>query len=228
MREIVMDTETTGLSTEDGHRLIDIGCVELENMEMTGNHGQWYVDPQRSIPAEAVAIHGMDDAFFVGRPLFADIVDAFIDFIGDSRLIIHNAPFDLGFLNMELTAVGRPPLSRERVLDTLPLARKKYPQASLDALCQRFSISLDNRRKHGALTDSRLLAQVYPYLMGRKIQRGFDLVAQRSGDDTKYDYGSRCPPSHDANDAEKKAHRRMVETIPGSLWLRLSDGEKSG
>lgn len=227
MREIALDTETTGLSVDDGHRLIEIGCVEMEGSEITGNTAHWYVHPQRLVPASAVAIHGLDDAFLSSKPPFGDIAGAFLDFIGDSRLIIHNAPFDLSFLNMELTAAQKPPIDTERVCDTLPLARKKFPQASLDALCRRFSISLSDRDKHGALLDARLLAQVYPYLLGRKVQRGLDL-SPKATQTRRGDFSRRTPRVQECTKQEEEAHQRMLQDMDNPLWQAWKEGGGNG
>lgn len=220
MREIVIDTETTGLSVEEGHRLVEIGCVELENTRITGETAQWYVNPQRSVPEQAVAIHGLNDAFLSDQPLFSDIVDAFLEFLGDGRLVIHNAAFDLAFLNMELNAIGRPIIDSSQVVDTLKIARKKYPQASLDALCRRFSISLEEREKHGALTDAHLLGQVYPYLLGHKMQKGLDLAQQSAGTEPIRDYSQRSPRTYSCNPKEKQAHDQMLKAIENPIWKK--------
>ena len=168
MREIVLDTETTGLDPASGHRIVEIGCVELLNHVATGNTFHTYINPQRDMPAEAEAVHGLSIEFLSDKRLFADIVDGFIEFIGTSPVIAHNAMFDLGFINAELTAVDRPPLSTERAIDTVQIARRKFPggQANLDALCRRFNIDLSARVKHGALLDAELLAEVYLELVG--------------------------------------------------------------
>lgn len=176
MREIVLDTETTGMDPADGHRLVEIGCVELENHLPTGRVFQCYFNPQRDVPPDAARVHGLTTEFLKDKPLFTEKVADFLDFIGDATLVIHNAEFDMKFLNAELKAAGFPTLSMKRVLDTIPLARQKYPgqPASLDALCRRFKVSLEERKFHGALLDSQLLSEVYLELMGGR-QHGLGL-----------------------------------------------------
>jgi DNA polymerase III subunit epsilon len=156
MREIILDTETTGLDPAKGDRLVEIGAVELINHVATGNTYHAYINPERTVPAEARAVHGLSDEFLKGKPVFAKIVDEFLAFIGDAPLVIHNASFDTAFLNAELSYVGRERLDPSRVIDTLAIARKKFPMApaSLDALCKRFNIDASKRTKHGALLDS--------------------------------------------------------------------------
>jgi DNA polymerase III subunit epsilon len=168
MREIILDTETTGLDPQSGHRLVEVAGVELENLVATGRTFHSYIDPQRAVPDDAVRIHGLTTEFLAGKPLFRDICSDLLAFLGDARLVIHNAEFDMKFLNAELRAVGRDPLGMDRVLDTLALARRKHPGASnsLDALCARYRIDNSRRTKHGALLDSEILAEVYIELMG--------------------------------------------------------------
>jgi len=168
MREIVLDTETTGLDPDACDRLVEIGAVELVNHMPTGRSFHAHVNPQRAVPQEAVAVHGLTTSFLADKPVFAAIVDAFLAFIGDARLVIHNAGFDLKFLNAELGWAERPMLAPARVLDTLELARRRLPgaQMSLDALCRRFGVDNSGRAKHGALLDSELLAEVYLELIG--------------------------------------------------------------
>ena len=170
MREIVLDTETTGLSPAEGHRVVEIGAVELINHLPTGDTFHRYLNPDRDMPKEAEAVHGLSAIFLSGQPRFKDVARDFLAFIGESGLIIHNASFDMAFLNWELTAIGRPPLAPERVTDTLMLARKKHPMGpnSLDALCKRYGVDASRRDKHGALLDSELLASVYLELIGGK------------------------------------------------------------
>lgn len=180
MREIVLDTETTGLEPAQGHRIIEIGCIELKNRTPTGARYHTYLNPERDVPEESRRITNLSTEFLVDKPLFADAVDAFLAFIGDDPLVIHNAEFDLKFLNAELTRVAKPKLDPDRAIDTMLIARRKFPgsPASLDALCKRFDISLDDRRAkgHGALLDVELLAQVYLELSGGR-QPGLELVA---------------------------------------------------
>ncbi|MEO5327893.1 MAG: DNA polymerase III subunit epsilon [Magnetococcus sp. THC-1_WYH] len=166
-RLIVLDTETTGLEPGEGHRIVEIGCTELVNLSK-GQVRQWFINPERDIPQEATRIHGITNEKVAGCPLFKDIVAEFLDFIGQDQLVIHNAAFDLGFLNAELTRANKPILTASRAIDTLVMARRRFPNASasLDALCRRFRIDLSQRTTHGALLDTDLLADVYIELMG--------------------------------------------------------------
>ena len=168
MREIVLDTETTGLSSEGGDRLIEIGCVELLNRIPTGREFHRYVNPERDVPAEAVAVHGLSADFLKDKPLFADVAQDLLGFIAEDALVIHNAAFDVGFLNAELARVSGPAITMDRVTCTLQLARRRHPAGpnSLDALCKRYGIDNSKRSKHGALLDSLLLAEVYIELLG--------------------------------------------------------------
>lgn len=168
MRELVLDTETTGFEPSEGHRIVEIGIVELVNLMPTGRTWHQYINPQRPMPQEAFAVHGLGDDFLRDKPVFVEIVDAFLDFIAADRLVIHNAAFDMRFLNAELEWAKRPLLPETRAFDTLSLARKKFPgaPASLDALCRRFAIDNSSRTLHGALLDSEILAEVYLELLG--------------------------------------------------------------
>ncbi len=168
MREIILDTETTGLSPQDGHRLVEIGAVELINHLPTGKTFQIYLNPERDMPSEAEAVHGLSSAFLKDKPLFKHKVTEFLSFIEQSVLIIHNASFDMGFINAELSTQGHETIGSERVLDTLQMARRKHPMGpnSLDALCKRYGIDNTKRTKHGALMDAELLAEVYLELIG--------------------------------------------------------------
>lgn len=168
MREVVLDTETTGLDPYSGHRLVSIGCVELENHMPTGNKYYQLINPERDVPEEVVKVHGLTNAILDKEPVFKEIVDDFLAFIGDSPLIIHNAEFDMKFLNAELSWIKRDPIPRERAVDTLLIARRKFPgsRVSLDELCKRFDIDNSKRITHGALLDSELLADVYLELLG--------------------------------------------------------------
>jgi DNA polymerase-3 subunit epsilon len=170
MREIVLDTETTGLDPLDGHRLVEIGCIELVNRIPSGQTFHRYFNPQRSMPAEAFAVHGLSEEFLKDKMFFAEVADDLIAFLGDAPLVIHNAAFDLGFLNAELERAGRPLLGRERLIDTLVIARRKHPGGSnrLDDLCVRYAIDNSRRTKHGALLDAELLAEVYVELIGAR------------------------------------------------------------
>lgn len=168
MREIVLDTETTGLDPNDGHRIIEIGCVELFDHVPTGRTYQCYLNPERDIPIESQRVHGITEEFVADKPLFAHVVDELLEFLGDAPLVIHNAGFDLKFLNAEFSKLARPAILYDRAIDTIDIAKAKFPGArySLDELCRRFSIDLASRSKHGALLDSSLLAQVYLELIG--------------------------------------------------------------
>ena len=177
MRQVVLDTETTGLDPRAGDRVVEIGCVELVNHVPTGESFHSYLNPERDMPEGARAVHGLTSEFLSRHPTFLRIADEFLVFIADSELVIHNAEFDMRFINAELRLLGREPLSLERTLDTLAIARRKFPgaQASLDALCRRFNIDTSARAVHGALTDARLLAEVYLELVGGR-QPGLALV----------------------------------------------------
>lgn len=230
MREIVLDTETTGLDPYDGHRVIEIGCVELINHLPTKNHFHVYISPERVVPDDAIRIHGITNDFLVGKPLFSAVADAFIDYIGDATLIIHNAEFDIKFLNYELDKLGKEALTFDRVIDTLAIARRKFPgsPASLDALCRRYTIDNSNRTLHGALLDSELLAEVYLELIGGK-QRGFgfqgDEEEQSSQGTTLQQFTSRKrrePRAHDASVEEKAAHLAFMDKLKEPLWTKKS------
>lgn len=212
MREIVLDTETTGMDPADGDRLVEIGCVELMNHIPTGRTFHVYINPERDVPAEAVAVHGLSEVFLKDKPTFGEIVGDFMDFIGsDSTLVIHNASFDMKFINAELKTFGFPSIEWKRVLDTLDMARKKFPgsPANLDALCRRFNIDNSNRTLHGALLDSELLAEVYLELLGGR-QHGLGIVvsAQAQTDTVQAitDRPYREPRPHAATDEETAAH----------------------
>ncbi|MDE2182564.1 MAG: DNA polymerase III subunit epsilon [Alphaproteobacteria bacterium] len=173
MREVVLDTETTGLDPADGHRIIEIGCVELNDHFPTGRTYQVYLNPERDMPAEAERVHGITGAFLADKPLFAAVVDSLLEFLGDAALVIHNAGFDLRFLNAELARLGKEPLSPARAIDTIEIAKAKLPgvRYSLDELCKRFAIDLSARDKHGALLDASLTAQLYLELVGGRQKK---------------------------------------------------------
>lgn len=231
MREIALDTETTGLNPKAGHRVVEIGCVEMVNHVATGEVFHVYVNPQRDMPEEAFAVHGLSEAFLKGHPLFADVVEDFLAFIGEDPLIIHNAQFDMGFLNAELERAGRPVLSMDRSVDTVRMARHKFPgaQASLDALCKRFGIDNSSRDLHGALLDARLLADVYLELKGGR-QTGFGLDALT--DDGQQGSGAigsesvislqtqkkREPRRFKPSSEELARHEAFVATLKEALW----------
>lgn len=222
MREIVLDTETTGISPNDGHRLVELGCLELFNHVVTGKYFHTYLDPERDMPEGAFRIHGLSAEFLRGKPKFGEVVDDFLAFIGDDPLVIHNAAFDMGFINAELARIGRPALSSTRATDTLDIARRKFPgaQNSLDALCRRFGIDNSGRTKHGALLDSELLAEVYLELMGGR-QPGLVLQSDYAGmNGEKVSRSERpvpLPPR--LTDAEREAHDAFIATLGGdALW----------
>ena len=227
MREIIFDTETTGLSPAGGDRLVEIGCVEMVNRVETGRTFHAYYNPQRSMPSEAEAVHGLSDTFLSDKPAFADTVHDLLEFIGESPLIAHNATFDFGFLNHELQQCSRDPICLSRMICTLVLARSRHPGAkhSLDALCTRFGVDRSHRVKHGALLDAQLLAQVYVELTGGR-QIGLTLVgdAVDSGQQTQSAAPQRefrAPRPHFPSDAERDRHRRFVAGLVSPLWERF-------
>ena len=224
MFEIVLDTETTGFDPKDGHRIVEIGCIELENHLPTGRVFHTYLNPQRDVPAEAARIHGLTTEFLKDHPLFTEKVGDFLDFIGDTTLVIHNAEFDMLFLNHELKSAGFKTLPMHRVIETLPLARSIYPgqPASLDALCRRFKIDLEARKYHGALLDSQLLAEVYLELKGGR-QHGLGLlseaaVAGSAQLNAKIRRQNRAHRHFPANETEIAAHTAFVEKIKANVW----------
>jgi len=229
-REIVLDTETTGLDPKNGDRLIEIGCVELLNRMPTGSEYHCFINPERDVPAGAEAVHGISTDFLKDKPLFDAVADEFLDFIGGDTLVIHNAPFDIGFLNAELERSGRPTILMERVVDTLAMARRKHPGGAnnLDALCKRYNIDNSQRTKHGALVDSLLLAAVYIELLGERQTKleldaaGADIGATSGGGRVQYralQRQSPLPPRLTADDEAR--HRAFVDTLgEEALWLR--------
>lgn len=238
-REIVLDTETTGFDTSKGHRLIELGCIELFNRIPTGREFHRYINPERDVPAEAQQVHGITTEFLVDKPVFGAIAQEFLEFIGDDILVIHNAAFDIGFLNFELQQVGLAPISMLRVIDTLALARRKHPAGpnSLDALCKRYGIDNTRRTKHGALLDSLLLADVYVELLGeRQATLGLSrtaVAASRAGSSIGR-VGGRTrqrPVSLPARltPADEAAHRAFIDTLgSGALWKRFFSSDTSG
>ena len=226
MREIVLDTETTGLDPKSGHRVVEIGCLELINHMPSGETFQRYLNPERDMPSDAFDVHGLSDEFLADKPLFADVADAFLDFIGDAPLVIHNARFDIGFLNAELDRVERSGLEIARTIDTVELARRKQPgaPANLDALCRRFGIDNSGREKHGALLDAELLAEVYLELIGgRQPALGLSREA-RTADATTA--GTRAAPAarpareHGPSADELTAHGAFVDSLKDPVWRR--------
>lgn len=221
MREIVLDTETTGLDPASGHRVVEIGCVELVNHVTTGETFHTYLNPERNMPAEAFAVHGLSEAFLVDKPKFKEIAAGFVDFLGDAPLIIHNAAFDIGFLNAELARLDLPALQRERAVDTVDLARRRFPgaPANLDALCRRFQIDLSDRTLHGALKDAQLLARVYLELIGG-AQPALALAAAGLRKATANDYSRRVPRVLEPTAEERSNHEALVATLADSVWSR--------
>jgi len=226
MREIVLDTETTGFDPLSGHRVVEIGCIELVNHMPTGREFHVYLNPERDIPSEAEAVHGLSSAFLADKPLFGSMADDLLGFIGDAPIIAHNAGFDIGFLNAELRRVGRAGLPSERTIDTVTLARRKFPgaQASLDALCRRFQIDLSDRTKHGALLDAKLLAKVYLELVGGR-EPGLALGASEAvvglpAMDTRT---ARPPRLHAARADELAAHTAFIAKLKNPIWTRSED-----
>jgi DNA polymerase-3 subunit epsilon len=222
MREIVLDTETTGLDPGSGHRIVEIGCVELLHRLPSGRQFRKYVNPERDMPEEARAIHGLTDEFLAGQPTFQAIVDEFLEFIGEAPLVIHNAQFDLKFLNAELARLGRPALEPARAIDTVALARQRFPgaQVNLDALCRRFEIDNAAREVHGALLDCQLLAEVYLELCGGR-QPGFELESARqaaAGGAASSSRPMRPARPHAPTPEEAVAHDTLIEGIKDPIW----------
>jgi len=229
MREIVLDTETTGLSASNGDRIIEIACIELMNHIPTGRQFQRYLNPERSVSADAFAIHGLSDGFLADKPRFIEIIGDLEAFIADSPLVIHNAEFDLGFINAELARIERSPLDPTRAVDTVQIARRKFPgsPASLDALCKRFGVDNSARTKHGALLDVELLAEVYLELVGGR-QAGLALLAEpgtRGGgafeaDSIGRSTTARPPRPHAPSPEELAAHGELLKSLTDPIWLK--------
>lgn len=225
LREIVLDTETTGLEPAEGHRIVEVAAVELLDHLPSGRTFQSYLDPERDVPEEARRVHGLTREFLQGYPTFAEAAEEFLAFLGDSPLVIHNASFDLKFLNAELARIGREPLPPSRVIDTLALAQRRFPgaAASLDALCRRFGVDASARTVHGALLDCQLLAEVYLHLLGgRQVELGLrpkasvlaeplPVVTERSG---------RRPRPHAPSAEEEAAHTALLDKLADPIWRR--------
>jgi len=227
MREIVLDTETTGFKPEEGHRVVEIGCVELINHVATDNHFHVYINPERPIPEDATRVHGITDERVANEPVFTAVVDAFIEFIGDAPVIAHNASFDAHFLNWELVLAGRPKMSNE-IIDTLAIARRKFPgaPATLDALCRRFGVDNSGRTFHGALLDAQLLAEVYLELLGGR-QAGLDLATESTTSARDGGAGPLIgargfhpPRPHAPTTEELEAHAAMLAGLKNAVWAR--------
>ena len=229
MREIVLDTETTGLDPKTGDRIVEIGAVELFNHMPTGHFFHKYLNPERPMPQEAFAVHGLSDDFLKDKPRFVDIMDEFLSFVGNSKMVIHNASFDMGFINAELKGAGGIGFPKEQAIDTLVMARKKFPgaQNSLDALCRRFSIDNSGREKHGALLDSELLSDVYLELIGGRQP---DLVLSTDHDEKTIENGriyrnvlkKRTKKLKSLiTESEKENHKKFLETLgEENLWKK--------
>jgi DNA polymerase III subunit epsilon len=223
MREIIVDTETTGLDPNDGHRVVEVACIELSNHIPTGRHFQTYLNPDRDMPTEAAAIHGLTGDFLADKPRFGDVVEKLLEFIGDAPLVIHNAEFDMRFLNAELARAGRSGIDYTRAIDTLNLTKQKFPGApsSLDALCKRFGIDNSARTFHGAMLDAELLAEVYLELIGGR-QAGLELVATKSAASVAIVAANRIarlPRPHQPSEAELIAHAALVTQLKEPLWV---------
>lgn len=233
MREVIFDTETTGLDPKTGDRMVEIGCVEMVGRVETGRTFHAYYNPERDMPAAAEAVHGLSSDFLSTKPLFSDGAQELLEFLGDAPLVAHNAGFDFGFLNAELAVVGCEPISMDRMVDTVAIARKKHPGAklSLDALCTRYGIDRSHRVKHGALLDAELLAQVYVELTGGR-QIGLELAAQadtasvaESSGSTPVDCTAASKPylearPHHASEQELARHSEFVAGIKEAIWSR--------
>jgi len=228
MREIVLDTETTGIDPQDGHRIIEIGCVELFNHLPTGKVWHHYINPERDVDAGAVAVHGIKAEFLKDKPLFGELVGSLIDFIDGAPLVIHNAEFDIKFLNAEMKPLGFAPFKILDAIDTVLMARKKYPgsPANLDALCRRFNIDLSGRDLHGALLDAQLLSIVYLELLGGR-QHGLGLASDAGAQNTHLEASTNMPQKQkvfrqprvfEISSEEKMAHQKMLEGLKNSLW----------
>ena len=226
MREIIFDTETTGLDPATGDRMVEIGCIEMVNRVATGETFHAYYNPERDMPPEAEAVHGLSATFLADKPLFRDNVSDLLSFIGDSPLVAHNAQFDFGFLNHELGACGLDAIGIDRMVDTLAIARRRHPGAkhSLDALCSRYGVDRSHRVLHGALLDAELLAQVYVELTGGR-QIGLQLAVENSGDNPVEirtfqpktgEY--RAPRAHSASAAELARHADFLKSLDSPLW----------
>lgn len=232
MREIVFDTETTGLDPKAGDRMVEIGCVEMVGRVETGRTFHAYFNPERDMPIEAERVHGLSSDFLATKPRFAELADDLLEFLGDAPLVAHNAGFDFGFLNNELERIGRAPIDMERMVDTVALARKKHPGAknSLDALCTRYGIDRSHRVRHGALLDAELLAQVYVELTGgRQIGLGLaesETVVELSATTitatgtARADRPARPPRPHAPSVEELERHQAFVAGIENAIWMR--------
>lgn len=226
MREIIFDTETTGLDPQTGDRMVEIGCIEMVNRVATGATYHAYFNPERDMPAEAEKVHGLSAAFLADKPLFADGASELLDFLADSPLVAHNAQFDFGFLNHELGLCGLAPIGDDRMVDTLAIARRRHPGAkhSLDALCTRYGVDRSHRVLHGALLDAELLAQVYVELTGGRqigLQLAVDNDAVGTVELTSFRPRTgpfRPPRPHVASSEEIARHKSFLDTFESTLW----------
>ncbi len=229
MREIVLDTETTGLDPASGHRLVEIAGIELVNFIPTGRHYHTYINPNRSMPEDAFRVHGLSGEFLAGHQLFERVVDEFLSFVEGAKLVIHNAEFDMKFINHELRLLTRPPISMDGVIDTLALARRKHPgqSNSLDALCQRYKIDNTKRVKHGALIDAEILAEVYAELLGGRqtsLGLGARVVSMRREGRGETRQQRPSPLPEVLTDADRAAHAAFVSTLgPNAVWLAYQE-----
>lgn len=223
MFEIVLDTETTGLDATGKDRIVEIGCVELENHVPTGRTYHQHINPERDMPEEAFKVHGLSEAFLSQKPIFREIAQNFLEFIDDRPLVIHNAEFDMAFINAELKRINLPEVAVVRAIDTLKIARERFPgaPASLDALCRRFGVNNTARTQHGALLDSQILAEVYLELVGGR-QQALTLKARveksKKANVTKLKRLAARP--HSASDTELAAHTSLIDNIPKAIWRR--------
>lgn len=225
LREIVLDTETTGLDPNSGHRIVEIGCLELINHMPTGKTYHQYINPQRDMPEKAFEVHGLSKEYLEDFPLFDEIAQDFVDFVGDSIMVIHNAEFDMKFLNAELSLLGRAELPMAQSLDTVRMARAKFPgsPANLDALCRRFNIDNANRQLHGALLDAELLAEVYLELIGGR-QRGLELSAdadesgQQMAESSSLNANTYPPRTYGVSSEEEQVHAAFMAKIVDPIW----------
>ncbi len=223
MREIVLDTETTGLDPAAGHRVVELACLELVNRVPSGRQFQKYINPERDMPEEAFKVHGLSQDFLAGQPEFHKVAEEFLAFIADTPLVIHNAEFDLKFLNAELARAGLAPLDKGRAVDTVALARRRFPgaQVNLDALCRRFEIDNSARSLHGALLDCELLAEVYLELSGGR-QPGLELTDNRAASEVaaRTKRPPRAPRTHAPSAQELEAHAALMEKLKDPIWLK--------
>jgi len=226
LREIILDTETTGMDPLMGDRMVEVGCVELINLMPTGRTFHHYINPEREIPAEATAVHGITNEQVKDKPTFVEIAADLVEFIGDAKIVAHNASFDQKFINYQLQACGFPAYKNEQVIDTLLMARRMAPgaPASLDALCKRFGIDNSNRTLHGALLDAQLLAEVYLELRGGR-QTGLELGEVKAGDVEVMDASQRVmrqPRAHAPKPDELAAHEEYIKGIKDSIWSKMA------